>query len=287
MRIYFSSGVIERHTYALKKCKVKNGLFSYLFILKRPECFSETDFKSVMVDSGAYTFLANPKEMEKKFKTRNSKRALYKFVEEYVQWLYDNTDKYEYAVEVDLYDAFGEDFIFRLHEEFFKPFQRDTGKEVIFVMQERGLSDWNKLIKDPEIKFLGIGSTNSLSVKNYVYWVSKCIKYNKKVHGFAITNLKYLLRIPFYSVDSTTWMSSDKYGEHFFFDKKNMKIRRIYSRKPELLIKYYPQMAEDYSLQELKVKYKNDARLCFAIKQFQEVEDFCTDMWKRKGIDYD
>jgi len=94
MRIYLSSGVIDRHINAWNKCCVKNGLLSYWFIRDNPDIFDKlTTLDSVMIDSGVYTFIRNPKFLLKYFGTKNPYVAVKKYTDEYVKWLYENQDK--------------------------------------------------------------------------------------------------------------------------------------------------------------------------------------------------
>ena len=50
---------------------------------------------------------------------------------------------------------------------------------------------------------------------------------DNKLHGFGCTNQKVLFNLPWYSVDSTTWMSGMRYGEVTLFDPKSVKIISI------------------------------------------------------------
>jgi len=338
----------------------------------------------------------------------------------------------------------------KINKKYFKPFQRDTGKTIIFAVHQHGLSDWNKIIYDDEVYMIAFASKITMEQEKYLYWANKCYKEGKPVHGFGITKVENLIKIPFATVDSsvvgdslvyhsnkykpmqlvkieelfkycdkfysfnngkrvygvfndmnltltldnnysqykavikyvvkhtvtkllykfvledeshiictddhslididaknnfiekkpsdykigdnliccsdngyrlvkvkdieilntdkklynvydlsvgeyerffangilvhnTTWMSSDKYGEHFYFDEFTCKLKRIYARDPKDLAKYYVGKMSKYSYSELLERYTNDARLFFAIEQFQKIEKFCSDLWLKRG----
>ena len=45
---------------------------------------------------------------------------------------------------------------------------------------------------------------------------------NCKVHGLGYTNLKNLKKYPFYSVDSTSWLSGNRFGQAYLFDGREL-----------------------------------------------------------------
>lgn len=69
-------------------------------------------------------------------------------------------------------------------------------------------------------KYISLGIAGNLPV-NLVEWMDECFEryicdkdgYPKiKVHGFAVTSLDLMLRYPWYSVDSTTWVTFGRNG---------------------------------------------------------------------------
>jgi len=47
-------------------------------------------------------------------------------------------------------------------------------------------------------------------------------KYRSKVHGFAMTKPEPLLKAPFYTVDSTRWLTGEQYGCLFIWDRTHL-----------------------------------------------------------------
>jgi len=73
----------------------------------------------------------------------------------------------------------------------------------------RGKDYWLRLIEDYE--YVAIGGIVSREIKREEYvnleWFLKTArKAGTKVHGLGFTNMQWLGRLPFYSVDSTSWI---------------------------------------------------------------------------------
>jgi hypothetical protein len=79
-----------------------------------------------------------------------------------------------------------------------------------------------RLLADGET-YIGISTAKDLRGKEHLHWLDTVFSMLTdtngypivKVHGFGITNPRFLLRYPFYSVDSTTWALSPAYGHIF------------------------------------------------------------------------
>ena len=80
-----------------------------------------------------------------------------------------------------------------------------------------------------------------------------------KVHGLGVTYVKMLFEYPWYSVDSTTWMSFERYA-------------MSYGIKDKRLVKYLA----------AKEHYKYNTQL--EIKHWLKVENQVTKLWEKRGI---
>lgn len=103
----------------------------------------------------------------------------------------------------------------------------------------------------------------------------------KKIHGFGLTDFSLLLKYPFYSVDSTSWLGGGKFGMLYCVDKSfsyNL-IKRIYFKEKEIL---------DYFFTE-KIYHDTEGyktRNSLNIKKIKEMEKFVTNLWKERGIEW-
>lgn len=67
-------------------------------------------------------------------------------------------------------------------------------------------------------------------VSKWLSWCFSKIPRATKVHGFGITKPRHTIAFPFYSVDSTSWASSGKYGIVNLFDREAVRFRGTYCR---------------------------------------------------------
>ena len=105
-------------------------------------------------------------------------------------------------------------------EEIRKRIENETGKQSIPVWRpSRGIEYWYKMIK--EYSYVAISASGKYDSswtrsKESIPILKKMLKLAKenncKVHGLGFTSLKLLKQIPFYSVDSTSWIAGQKFG---------------------------------------------------------------------------
>ena len=104
----------------------------------------------------------------------------------------------------------------------------------------RGVEEWGDYLKDPRIKCLAIGRCppNDGMVMRYV---DEAHRLGKTVHGLAWTKYNTSLRyIPFDSVDSSTWISGQKYG-NFYVYQNNRILNITTANRGKERVKMYQQ----------------------------------------------
>lgn len=118
-------------------------------------------------------------------------------------------------------------------------------------------------------------------------WLNKCfqilipkIREGKlKVHGFGLTNHKILMKYPFYSVDSTSWLSGEAYGSMAKWNPETRELKQSITYKKR-------DAALEHGLPiELHGEYR--ARSVYQVKQFLEMEKDITNIWAKRGIVYE
>jgi len=187
-------------------------LESYHYIIKQEWMFPLIkEFKGFLLDSGAFTFLTSQKN-----KTLNW--------EEYVV-NYGNFIKQldiDYFFELDIDPIVGLQEVERLRFIL----EKTAGKKCIPVWHKsRSLDYWKKMCE--QYNYVAIGGIVTQEIKRTQYDVFLPLldiarKNNCKVHGLGFTNLKGLERYKFYSVDSTAWLSGNKFGGVYLFNGKTM-----------------------------------------------------------------
>lgn len=207
MIIYLAGGNAE----AWKKRRYYNfnRLASFYYIKDERELIKK--FNRFILDSGAFTFLNSKK---------NRSDSWDKYVIQYAEFIikYD----IELFFELDIDSIVGHDEVLRLR----KLLEDITNKKCIPVWHKsRGLAEWVKLTEN--YSYIAIGGIVSKEIKQTEYNVFSYLLYiasknNCKVHGLGFTNLKGIEKYKFYSVDSTAWLSGNRFGALYLFNGKTM-----------------------------------------------------------------
>jgi len=101
---------------------------------------------------------------------------------------------------------------------------------------------------------------------------SVAVKYKTKFHWFWMTSFPLLIKYPFYSVDSTSWLAYAKFNNVLIF--KGNKIQSINAWK------YRELYGVDFA------KKSNDEKIRFWFEQWLKLKDYVTKLHKVKKMDY-
>jgi hypothetical protein len=91
---------------------------------------------------------------------------------------------------------------------------------------------WLKRILSKKYEYIALGGMVPISTKDLIYWLDYLFtKYltdskgipNIKIHGFGLTSLTLMLRYPWYSVDSTSWVVTGRMGSIYIPKFRNGK----------------------------------------------------------------
>lgn len=120
-------------------------------------------------------------------------------------------------------------------------------KKIIHVFHQGERFSWlKKMVK--EMEYIGISPANDRSTNEKIAWLDLCMAHvcddkgmpKVKWHGFAVTSLRLMLRYPWYSVDSTSWVMTSRMGsvyvprfikDKFVYDQNSWKVL-VSSRSP-------------------------------------------------------
>ena len=186
-----------------------NRLESYYHISKKEIPFLKK-YNAFLLDSGAFTFM------------NNAKRDINwdKYIEDYAKFI--NKYDIQHFFELDIDCIVGIKEVERLR---FK-LETLTNKKCIPVWHKsRGKEYWLELVKN--YSYVAIGGVVTREIKpaeyKYFHWfLNEAKKNNCRVHGLGFTNLKGLEEYKFYSVDSTSWLSGNRFGAVYLFNGKTM-----------------------------------------------------------------
>jgi hypothetical protein len=173
-------------------------------------------YKDFLLDSGAFSFIGG------------AKVSMKEYIEDYINFI----NKYDIKkfFELDLYTL--PEYGIKKTEEIRAYIELKTGKKSIPVFHKMlGIDYYKQLCED--YNYIAIGASgmhDSKWTRNNPKQLKDMVLYakskNVKVHGLGYTKIDMLKEIPFYSVDSTSWLSGNRFGSIYVFngsgfDKKN------------------------------------------------------------------
>lgn len=210
MKIYLAGSGWEKICWANDNFFDFNRLESFAYISKFEKTILDK-YNTFLLDSGAFSYLNNSK---------NNNINWDNYIKEYSNFI--NKYKIKYFFELDIDFIVGIKEVERLRNKL----EKQTNKKCIPVWHKsRGLEYWKQMCK--EYNYIAIGGLVTKEIKGNEYDVfipllKIAAKNNCKVHGLGFTNLKGLEKYKFYSVDSTSWLSGNRFGAVYWFNGKTM-----------------------------------------------------------------
>jgi hypothetical protein len=135
-------------------------------------------------------------------------------------------------------------------------------------------------IRDRDYVALGglVGSPKdkkALQENGFFSWLfSLARKHNTKVHGFGVTTIDLMLRWPFYSVDSSSWLSGVRYGVTPVISRTGIRFKQANKSKSEV----------SEVLGKLHIRGVRAQILDAAIGEYEKLEKVVTDSWAMRGV---
>ena len=180
----------------------------------------ERDRGIFMTDSGAFSFMAkyegDPRVEKEDF--------WLPYLEEYVEWLRKWKEHIFVAANLDLDVLVGHNIVKKWNKKYFEPLERE-GLQIVYVAHadkddkgDSALRCFEEYCK--KYRYVGINQSQKKEASKF-YQLAKM--YHTRVHGFAWTELRLLKKFPFFSVDSTSWLSGVRYGTTYDDDGKNFR----------------------------------------------------------------
>lgn len=196
-----------------KKMLNLKALESFYYADQRTEILIPRLTKFIL-DSGAFTFFTSGKAVN--WDT---------YVEKYADFI--NKNNVERFFELDIDKLVGYNEVIRLRNKL----ERLTNKPCVPVWHTfRGKEKFKEMCK--AYKYVAIGGIVSREIKPsqypyFTWFINTAHSEGAKIHGLGFTNIRGLSKYHFDSVDSTAWISGNKFGGLYFFNGKTIvKISR-------------------------------------------------------------
>lgn len=177
----------------------------------------------IMLDSGAFTFLVEAGTRPKVRKRKNNKKSKMtpeQYFGEYLEFIKKYEQYFHLIAELDIDGIVGYTKICEWWDELQK-YVTDKRKLVrVFHKSIPGcLKEWENWAKEGTTLGIG-GGLMQPEILDILFSIS--VKYNARVHGFAMTKNQLVLQYPWYSVDSSSWNSGMRYGTLSYYTGKFM-----------------------------------------------------------------
>lgn len=179
-------------------------------------------FKGFLLDSGAFTF----------FGKKSCKWSWEEYVDRYSDFIKRNNVQYFFELDIDV--IVGYDNVLRLRNRL----EKNVGRQSIPVWHKnRGKDEYIKMCEEyPYVAIGGLVGSGKSSASEYSkkvtrffpWFIDVARKNNAKIHALGYTSQAGLLNYHFDSVDSTSWISGNKFGSVMKFNGEKIVV---YSKK--------------------------------------------------------
>ena len=253
------------NTNGAEKLCIKHRLFKLYSILNEKKLIVNWDDKEdLMVDSGAHSWNKVHDHFGMVGKKKLQPAA--KFIEYYFEFIKKHKDKRVIWVEFDVY----KDLPIEVIDDFYNRVMH-LGIKGKFIRVyhhyldpiEGDYSTLKKWIAEGQT-FIGLGADNLPNFDD----IFSITKDKIKFHGFALTRLPVIEKYPFFSVDSTTPLSTIIFGRY---------------SKP--VFGYEGRDAIE-KIKSISCFDTNGERLENAIIEAKKTENYITELWKTKGVEW-
>jgi len=267
MKLYFAGSENIKYLSILLREKAKNLLFSYFYISKKKVnllSISKDKFVNgnIFLDSSGFSAF--------------TVKALID-INKYCDYIHQNKNILTVYANLDVIGD-GEASLKNLN------YMESQGLNPLPVFHYG--EDWSLL--DEYIKkynYFAIGGTVQLKKDKKVMYkfLDNCfsrVNQKIKIHGFGVTAIDLLKRYPFYSVDSSTWISTSIYGG--IFNPLNYNGNKLIYINPHI------KKNADYTLMNYTDKSKEHrntyGRVSRNVIEFIKFEKYLTELWRLRGV---
>lgn len=206
----------------VRQCGVRLVLMSYHYLQNKPKDFlkkrvAEFPDIKIFIDSGAHTFLSNEEWKNAPLSTWEG------YLKTYTNFIRENKDYIFACADLDIDSLVGVEQVDKWREEVFEPLRKETGVDVCYVWHaERGEQGWEEMCQKYGYVGFSMENDKEVTLQRVMRRLKVAEKYKTRVHGFALTKVDVLVRAPFFTADSTTWLVGQQYGELNWFNGRKM-----------------------------------------------------------------
>jgi hypothetical protein len=192
-------------------------ILSSYFDVKNMKAWSVPKSKDFILDSGVFTFLTSKKSIAATMDWNQ-------YVDEYADFV--KKHRIKNYVEIDVDKILGLKEVERLRDRLE---ERVGWKSMPVWHMNRGWDGWLKMVKEYDYVCFGAFITDGLKQRNFAqinHFIHVARQHGAKTHGLGFTSTRWLPKIKFDSVDSSSWTSGGRYGYLMPFTGRGIKFIR-------------------------------------------------------------
>lgn len=216
--MFFAGAESKKTQQLLKQAGAKRVLLSYYYIKHRNVDIKEimNSFDEILIDSGAFTFLASNKSHD------NMMGMFNKFLDEYLDFLWTYRGAFNWVANFDIDSIVGHKKVQEWNKEFQK-LEEKGGQTVCYVAHDN-IGDASKFLPNTveylrKYNYVGAsGITDKISTAFYERFYILAQKYQTRTHGFGLTAFVSFDRFPCFTCDSTTYLGGAKFGTTYVWN---------------------------------------------------------------------
>lgn len=234
----------------------------------------------MVIDSGAHTFFNQVGISVTGGKSTGKAQDPEEYFGRYLEWADIWKDTFDYFVDLDLQQIVGRPKVAEWRKRII---DRGLGEKCIPVFHAmEPFSEWERMVNEWPSRYIGIEGLRAHT--NGILPYNKFLRYayenGCRVHGFAFTRQSLCERFPFYSVDSSSWTASYRYGRYYVWDGR--RLRNVDSNaRSTRLVGLPPSLWSDKRTPEATLE-----KMTRSAEEFLSMGRFVTDLWERRGIDW-
>lgn len=232
-RMLFSGVEDERNFKILYDMGIRNFLISYQYAQRKS--LDVDYYKSLgvkfFIDSGAYTYMGDSKYEDYTIEQWENQ------IQRYLNWARRHKDIIFAIASLDIERLVGGEQVQKWNEKYFEPFMLETEIPVCFVWHDEDTSlTWEQYCQ--RYPYVGTSwATEEADLQTGIDTLRVAEKYGSLVHGMAMTKTALLTSLPYYTVDSTTWLVGLQYGEINYWTGQKMTRLKKDKWKGEMMSK--------------------------------------------------
>ena len=274
------------------KHHIENAFYSYYYMRKKGDTKiigAKDSHQLVFVDSGAHSFF-NEKSEEgvmsatihiKKSKTKETPKE---YFDNYVIWLKENWNHFDYYAELDIGVIVGQKKVLEWREVLKK---ENLYSKCVPVYHPDIMSweDYIDMLDTCESSYIALeGDRRNRKRLPYNKLIKPAYDRGIKVHGFAMTKHSVMGTYPFYSVDSTSWLAGDMFG--YVPEFANGKIRMLDVNKKKDYLKSLGTLDINLMLKPTTKKERRISNMLCGVVAYSKAQTYYTKLWETRNINW-